>query len=125
MAAHRPFCVRGNRTLGCVAWDGAAGEEDRVAEAQGRPQYLSERTKSRITAALKERGALGPCPSCGEQHWEMMNGFVFLTYQEATHNLRLDGPGLGLVGVGCGNCAYVAFYAPTILGIALPGQPTV
>lgn len=94
-------------------------------ETRQRPEYLSERTKMRILAALQERGALGQCPSCGEKNWEMANGFVFLTYQESVRNLKQNGPGLGLVGVGCGNCSYMALYAPTILGIALPGQPTV
>jgi ribosomal protein S27AE len=83
---------------------------------------LTDQQKEKIIATLRERGAEGSCPRCGNGQFALAGGYFNPPIQTVLGGLVLGGPTIPCAVVVCGKCGWVAQHALGVLGL-LPEQP--
>jgi hypothetical protein len=81
-------------------------------------QEISKEQKGKIINALTERGAVLPCPRCGNKNFTLLDGYInSLVQPEVTSGIILGGPTVPTVGVVCSRCGYLCQHAIGALGL--------
>ena len=83
---------------------------------------LSPEFRQKATDALRAKGALKPCPRCGNASFSLIDGMFNHFLQTELTNLAIGGPSIPTIVVGCTNCGWLAEHALGALGL-LPEQP--
>ena len=78
---------------------------------------LSEQEKQKIIRALEERGAILPCPRCGNNSFTLLDGYFNQTLQTELKGIVLGGPSVPSVVVACNRCGYLSQHALGALGL--------
>lgn len=79
---------------------------------------LSPEQKNKILDRIKERTrTVRSCVVCGNNKWELSDGFTFLTIQENLSTLNLGGRGQPCVAVTCNNCGNTNLLNLMVLGL--------
>jgi predicted nucleic-acid-binding Zn-ribbon protein len=72
----------------------------------------------RIIKVLEEKGALKPCPRCGNEEFTLLDAFSRQSMQD---NLKgpviLGGPTIPCAVVICQNCGFLSYHALGYLGL--------
>ncbi len=82
---------------------------------------LSEKQK-KIMAALKDKGAILPCPRCGKQDFTLLDDYTTLAIQKNFDNIVIGGPSIPSAVVICSNCGYISLHAIGALGLLEKGK---
>ncbi|PXA02834.1 hypothetical protein DDZ13_15105 [Coraliomargarita sinensis] len=77
---------------------------------------MNEDLKKRIIKELEKRDATKPCARCGNNSFTILEEFSRVEQQTDFQNLRLGGPSVPCVVVGCNNCGNMNLHAIGILG---------
>lgn len=80
--------------------------------------------RTQITDALKEHGAILPCPRCGNNSWALVDGYILHPISDQPEQLILGGATLPTIGVICTNCGYLALHSIVGLGVHAPFAET-
>jgi len=79
---------------------------------------MDEAQKQQIIKALQEKGAVLPCPRCGNQNFTLIDGYFNQSLQkELSNNLIIGGPSIPSVGVVCNKCGFISSHAIGVLGL--------
>lgn len=81
---------------------------------------LSEDQKKKITEALTSRGAVLPCPRCGNNTFGLVDGYFIQPIQHDLGTLQIGGPSVPAVVVACQRCGFLARHALGTLGLLPP-----
>lgn len=66
----------------------------------------------RIIKVLEEKGALKPCPRCGNDEFTLLDAFLKQNLQDKLKGpLVLGGPTVPCAVVICQNCGFLSFHA--------------
>lgn len=80
-------------------------------------QELSQEQQKKIIEALDERGAILPCPRCGNKSFELLNGYFNHTLQAELKGIVIGGPSVPTIIVVCKKCGYLSQHAIGTLGL--------
>lgn len=82
---------------------------------------FSEEQQRTIIEALRSRGAIYPCPRCGNNEFNLIDGYISNQIQD---NLWLSRgvSGIPSVATYCTRCGYLSQHALGVLGL-LPPSP--
>jgi len=81
-------------------------------------QMLSEEQKQKIIKALEERGAMLPCPRCGNNNFTLLDGYFNQTIQATFKgSMVIGGPSVPSVVTACNRCGYLSQHALGTLGL--------
>lgn len=80
-------------------------------------QQISNEKKQEIIKALEERGAKLPCPRCGNNSFNLLDGYFNQTIQTNLKGMTLGGPSIPSVVVACNRCGYLSQHALGTLGL--------
>lgn len=79
---------------------------------------LPQEEIDKILKALHERGALLPCPRCGNPKFSIAPGYFANLLQPSPASLILGGiPNLPTVAIACEKCGWLAHHALGALGL--------
>jgi predicted nucleic-acid-binding Zn-ribbon protein len=74
-----------------------------------------------VISALKEKGALLPCPRCRNLEFEVIGeGMVEISHDESKWHVgayHVMLPAVPVILVSCNNCGYIAYHARAVLGL--------
>jgi hypothetical protein len=77
----------------------------------------------RVKARLTERGAVGPCPRCGNPEFTIVgNGILKPALQDFTDSQSLGGPTVPSLITVCIRCGFLSLYALGTLGFLKGGK---
>jgi len=80
---------------------------------------LSGDQKREMLAALRERGAVLPCPRCGSERFELADGYIMEFKQSQVRNMVVGSLNRFVtVASVCGGCGFLAQHALEPLGLA-------
>jgi hypothetical protein len=78
---------------------------------------LSEERLGTIEAALREAGAVLPCPRCGGSDVVVNDGYIVEYTQSQLRNMVIGGDNrISCIGTVCTRCGYLAHHVIDILG---------
>ncbi len=80
-------------------------------------QEMSAETKQKIVSTLQEKGAVLPCPRCGNKQYALLDGYFNQVIQPELKGIMLGGPAVPSVVVVCSNCGYMSQHALGSLGL--------
>ncbi len=80
-------------------------------------QQISNEKKQEIIKALEERGAKLPCPRCGNNSFNLLDGYFNQTIQTNLKGMTLGGPSIPSVVVVCNRCGHLSQHALGTLGL--------
>lgn len=78
---------------------------------------ISHEEKLAIRDALEARGATLPCPRCGGESFDVLDGYFYNTFQFGTEEMTLKGKGVLAAVIGCCRCGYLMQHATNLLGL--------
>lgn len=79
---------------------------------------MNEDQKKKVIKALQDKGAVLPCPRCGNQNFTLIDGYFNQPLQKQLSNsLIIGGPSIPSVGVVCNKCGFIAHHAVGVLGL--------
>ena len=78
---------------------------------------LSEEQKQNIIKKLQDRGAVLPCPRCGNQSFTLLDGYFSDSLQIKMGVMVLGGPTVPSVVTACQRCGFMAQHALGSLGL--------
>ena len=78
---------------------------------------LPEEIKLKIQKTLEERGAMLPCPRCGNNRFILADGLIVPPIQTGLSNFILGGSTIPSAAVVCSRCGYLSLHAIGILGV--------
>lgn len=78
---------------------------------------LSREDKTAIKEALEARGATLPCPRCGGERFDVLDGYFFHVNQQSTQVVVPEGQGVLTAVIGCVQCGYLMQHATNLLGL--------
>lgn len=82
---------------------------------------FSDKDRQRIQNLLEERGAMMPCPRCGNRTFVLLDGYFNQSVQSGFKEMVFGGLSLPSVVVGCNRCGYLSHHALGALGL-LPSE---
>ncbi len=82
---------------------------------------MTPETKQEIVNALQQRGAVLPCPRCGNNNFTLLDGYFNQAIQESLNNIVIGGAAVPSVIVACNKCGYMSQHALGVLGL-MPSQ---
>lgn len=86
------------------------------------PSFLiPQEQKERIVNALRERGAVLPCPRCGNRNFVLLDGYFYHTLQFELPSISLGGAGVPTIAIACTNCGFLSEHALGALGVLPEG----
>lgn len=84
---------------------------------------MDETQKGKIIKALQDKGAVLPCPRCGNQNFTLIDGYFNQPIQKQLSNsLVIGGPSIPSVGVVCNKCGFISHHAVGVLGLMPPSE---
>lgn len=83
----------------------------------GLPRELSAKMKQKIQNTLAERGALRPCPRCGNQQFVLADGLIAPSLQGSLDGFVIGGVNIPSAVVVCTRCGYMSQHAIGVLGL--------
>lgn len=81
------------------------------------PEALSEPQAKKIVNILKEKGALGKCPRCGNPDFELQKTLTSLSVKADVSKTVLGGKNIPATIAICDNCGYIALHSLGVLGL--------
>lgn len=60
---------------------------------------------------LVEKGAIYPCPRCGNKNFSLLNGYTLQSIQDEPKGFVLGGRGMPAVMATCTNCGFISYHA--------------
>jgi hypothetical protein len=78
---------------------------------------LSDTERRKILEALKEAGAILPCPRCANRSFGLIDGYFNPTVQTSVSSIMLGGTTVPSIVVVCNRCGYLAQHALGGLGL--------
>lgn len=78
---------------------------------------MDKERKDEIIKRLTERGALMPCPRCGNENFSIIDGYFNQTIQSEFKGLVIGGRSVPTAIVVCNKCGYIAQHALGVLGL--------
>lgn len=79
---------------------------------------INEDQKKKIIQALQEKGAVLPCPRCGNQNFTLIDGYFNQSLQKQISNsIIIGGSSVPSIGVVCNRCGFIAHHAIGVLGL--------
>ncbi|MFA6272247.1 MAG: hypothetical protein WC693_04040 [Patescibacteria group bacterium] len=82
---------------------------------------MEQSDKEKIIKALNDRVAGLPCPRCGNQQFNLVDGYVTQSLQkDFKSGMILGGPALPSVVVVCSRCGFMSQHALGALGLLPP-----
>jgi len=83
---------------------------------------LSKEEMDKIIKELEKRGAVKPCPRCGNNDFMIIDGYFSQTLQtDLSKGLAIGGPSIPSAIIVCTKCGYMSQHALGILGL-LPNE---
>ena len=80
---------------------------------------LSVEQKRNITATLLEAGATQPCPRCGGEHFELLDGYIMEFTQNQLRSMVVGSHNrFATVAAACRQCGFLAQHSLQSLDIA-------
>jgi len=74
--------------------------------------------RDKIIAALSDKGADMPCPRCGHEHFDVMDGYFSDAVQHTEDGTLVNaGYCIPTVVVICMNCGHISQHALGVLGL--------
>jgi predicted RNA-binding Zn-ribbon protein involved in translation (DUF1610 family) len=78
---------------------------------------MSKEEKEKIKNVLEERGAMLPCPRCGNAKFILADGFFNQTVQNESVGIVLGGPSIPSAIVLCTKCGFMMQHSLGLLNI--------
>ena len=78
---------------------------------------MPEEVKLKIQKTLEERGAMLPCPRCGNNRFILADGLIAPPIQTSLSNFVLGGRTIPAATVVCTQCGYLSLHAVGVLGV--------
>ncbi|MCK4814176.1 hypothetical protein KA005_00275 [bacterium] len=80
---------------------------------------MTAKEKQKIVGILSKKGAVHPCPRCGEKGFTLLDGYFNQTIQQTLGggNTFIGGPSVPSIVVVCNNCGYMSQHALGVLGL--------
>ena len=72
---------------------------------------MDQTTRDEIAKRLKDKGAVLPCPRCGNKSFFVIDGYFNQTLQEELQGLVIGGHSIPSAIVACGNCGFMSQHA--------------
>ena len=82
---------------------------------------MDKKTKDEIAKRLTERGAVLPCPRCGNNNFSVIDGYFNQTLQDDLQGVVIGGPSVPMAVVACNRCGFLSQHALGVLGL-LPNR---
>ena len=82
---------------------------------------LSKEQKEKIIEALRRKGAIFPCPRCGNNGFSLIDGYIIQSVQPRLKGVVIGGPSIPCANVVCMQCGFLSQHALGSLGL-LPGK---
>ena len=83
---------------------------------------MDKAQKDKIIQKLVEKGAVLPCPRCGNKEFTIIDGYFNQTLQDELQGLVIGGPSIPSVVTACGRCGFLAQHALGALGMLPPQE---
>lgn len=80
-------------------------------------QKMSSETKQQIVATLQTKGAIQPCPRCGNKEFTLLDGYFNQGIQQELGGMVIGGPSVPSAVVVCNKCGYMSQHALGVLGL--------
>lgn len=79
---------------------------------------MTQEEKDRIIRVLQERGAILPCPRCGNASFALIDGYFNQSIQpQLNGGIVIGGPSIPSVAVICNRCGFISQHAAGALGL--------
>jgi predicted nucleic-acid-binding Zn-ribbon protein len=78
---------------------------------------LSQTELDRIIKVLEEKGAVNPCPRCGQEEFTLVDAYHREALQDSLKGTVVGGPTIPCAVVICKNCGFISHHALGYLGI--------
>ncbi len=86
---------------------------------------MNQEQKNKIITNLQNKGAILPCPRCGNKNFTLIDGYFNQSFQkELNNNIVIGGPSIPSISVLCNQCGYIAHHALGALGL-MPNKDNV
>ncbi len=82
---------------------------------------MDQKTRDEIADRLKEKGAVLPCPRCGNVSFFVIDGYLNPTLQDRLQGLVIGGRSIPSAIVACNRCGFLSQHALGALGL-LPSE---
>ena len=80
-------------------------------------QPIPKEQLDKIIKILSERGAVLPCPRCGNNSFNIVDGFFNHSIQTDFSGMVIGGPSLPCAIIVCTNCGFLSQHALGTLGV--------
>lgn len=90
---------------------------DPVIDRDGSRNRITHRQREMIAKALREKGAIIPCPRCQNKEMSVLDGLFAHVVQSNLSNLTLGGDTVPIAVCVCTRCGYLAEHALGVLGL--------
>lgn len=84
---------------------------------------MDSKKREEIAEKLKERGAVLPCPRCGNTGFSVIDGYFSHTLQNELTGIVLGGPSVPTAVVGCNRCGFLSEHALGALDLLPSSTP--
>jgi ribosomal protein S27AE len=72
---------------------------------------MDNERQQELIKKLTEKGAILPCPRCGNGNFSVIDGYGYQTLQDVPRGFVIGGKGIPTVITACNNCGFLAFHA--------------
>jgi hypothetical protein len=79
---------------------------------------MDKARQEQVIIALKEKGAIQPCPRCLNKQFEVIGEAGIPLVPERGASWFGPAPAVPVILVSCSNCGYIAHHAAGLLGLA-------
>ena len=81
------------------------------------PDKMPEEIRLKIQKTLEERGAMLPCPRCGNRSFILADGFISPSIQTDLNTYVMGGRNIPAAIVVCDNCGYMSMHSVGVLDL--------
>ncbi len=78
---------------------------------------VSQDKLDRIIEVLNEKGAIKPCPRCGNEEFTLVDAYINQPVQDDYSGINLGGPTIPCVIVICQKCGFISQHSLGYLGL--------
>jgi len=80
-------------------------------------QDSTQDQKDKIIKVLTDRGAVLPCPRCGNDDFTLLDGYFNQIIQDEPRGIVLGGRTIPSIVIACKRCGYLSQHALGVLGL--------
>ena len=78
---------------------------------------MNKEERDKIIQLLLDKGAILPCPRCGNKSFSLVDGYFNQTLQQEVKGLVLGGPSIPSIVTACNKCGFISQHALGALGL--------